>query len=109
MWNCFPVQVDVAEWRVGPGTGKMWKDWMSQGWFAFFTLHALYKLWTLLLVLLSDHATPLYQIILHAVLVGCSMTDVFWYYLLFIKYGHDFATFVSITLAGNITGGTESE
>ena len=87
------------------GTGKMWKDWLSQCLSVLYTLHVLYKIWTLLLVFLLGHATPLHQIILHALLAGCSMAQVFWHYHLFVKYVGDFATFVRITLTGNLNGG----
>ena len=109
MVHQFPAPVDVQGWTVRPGTGKKWKDWLSQGWFALFCLHGLYKILTLAQVFIFFVDTPLYQIILHAMLAAASMTFAFWYYIRYIEYLNDFASFVRITLTGNITGGMNSK
>ena len=107
MVNRFPARVDVQGWKVRPGTGNKWKDWMSKGWFALFGLHALYKILALLQAIIFLPATPLYQIILHAMLAACSMTLGLWYYILYIEYVNDFASFVKITLTGTIAAGNK--
>ena len=100
--NRFPARVEVQHWTVRPGTGKRWKDWLSKGWFALFTLHALYKILTLLHVFLFVPATPLYQIIIHSLMTAGSVTFGLWYYILYIEYADEFATLIRTTLRGNI-------
>ena len=96
----------MEDWTACPGTGKIWKEWMSIGWFALVILHCLYKNLRLLHVLIFVSGTPLHQIILHSVLAVDSMTVSVWYYIIYMEYADDFALFVRITLTGNVTGGT---
>ena len=52
--------------------------------------------------------TPLYQLIIHLMLVGVSIMVAFWYYILYIKYADVYAKFVEMTLTLNSTGGMSS-
>ena len=103
--NRFPVQVDIQHWRLRPGAASKWKEFVSKAWYVLFILHAVYKVVTLVHVLLFIPGTPLYQIILHGVVASSCVMVAMWYYVLYIKYADVFAIFVRTTLTGNITGG----
>ena len=107
LYNWFPARVDVEEWRVRAGTGKMWKNCISRCWFALAILHSLYKSLNLLQVLMLVPATQLHQIVLHTTASVGSLTIAIWYYVMYVQYADDFAKFVSITLSGNIARGTK--
>ena len=101
--NRFPVQVDVQDWRLSPGAGSKWKELLSKAWYFLFILHTVYKVLTLVQVLLFIPGTPLYQIILHAVMAAVCAMIAFWYYILYIKHAVIFAIVMRSTLTGNIT------
>ena len=101
--NRIPAQVDVQGWRLSPGAGAKWKEFVSKAWYILYILHTVYQVLTLVHVLVFIPETPLYLIIFHAGAASISVMTSLWYYILYIKHAVVFAIVVRSTLTGNIT------
>ena len=98
-----PADVDTEDWKLRQGFNTALRTkWISKLFYALFAAHALYKIASFILVLLSANATPLHQMMIHAVLATAYGMFVYWYYVLYIQHGEVFAEFLRMTLAGKI-------
>ena len=104
--NWLPTDVNPESWDVRPERDQKWKLGLCKASFALFILHAMYKMFRLLnIVLFSASGIPLHQIIIHSILVADGVLFTAWHYWLHYKHADVHAAFVRITLTGRITGG----
>ena len=101
-----PADVDVDGWELRQSfKTPLRTKWIAKLFYAAFSVQALYKIASLVLVLLSSNTTPLHQIMIHAVLATAYGIFAYWYYVLYIQHGEVFAAFFQMTLTGKIGRG----
>ena len=98
-----PLEVDIKNWKIYP-CRSAWKKLVCHISFAVYCLHGLYQLLSLLHVLMFSRGTPLYQIVIHMIVVSAYALSSFWYYLLYVKYPETNAGIVAMTLTGSVIG-----
>ena len=98
-----PLEVDTNSWEIHPYRSA-WKRLLCYVSFIIYSLHGLCQLLSLLHVLMFSHGTPLYQIVIHMIVVSAYALSSFWYYLLYVKYPETNAGIVAMTLTGSVIG-----
>ena len=101
-----PLQVDVNSWEIHPGVRSNRKRNLCQISFAIYCSHGVFQALSLLRVVIFLRTTPLFQLILHMILVIAYAGTSFWYYLLYIKHPAIHAALVGMTLTGAVDGRT---
>ena len=70
--------------------------------YALFAVHGLYKVLSLVNVLLFATGIPLHEAMIHAVMAIDCVTFGYWYYVLYIKYAEVYAALLRMTLTRNL-------
>ena len=105
-FNLCPTQVDSDTWTLRPGAGSKRRAWVCYSYYGLFLAHICYKILALVYSLLVLRANiPLHQMLIHAILAAVSLEIAFFYQVLHLKYAHENATFVRMTLTGDLAGG----
>ena len=105
-----PADVDVDGWELRQRfKTPLRTKWNTKLFYAAFSVQGLYKIASLVLVMLSSNTTPLHQIIIHAVLAMAYGIFVYSYYVLYIQHGEVFTAFFQMTLTGKIGRGNATD
>ena len=99
-----PLKVDINSWEIHPYAQTSWKKSLCTVSFAIYCVHVVFQSLSLLHVVMFLRSTPLYQVILHMIMVSAYAGSSFWYYLLYIKYPGTNAAVVRMTLNGSVDG-----
>ena len=97
-----PAQVSTQNWELRTHfhfAGQ--SGWIAKVSYALFLFQALYKILSLVYILIFIRGVPLHQIMIHTVLAIDYGTFSYWYYVLYIQHPDLYAQLLQITLTGN--------
>ena len=101
-----PTEIDISSWEIHPSVRSAWKRILCRISYATYCLHGVFQALNILRVFMSFQSTPLYQVVLHTILVYTYAITSFWYYLLYVKNPGTNAAVVRMTLTGSVDGST---
>ena len=99
-----PGRVKVETWEFKPGCDTKWRNWGCKTSYALFIAHALYKIGRLLSgFLVLKNIIPLHQVIIHLTVASCAIMNVYWYFLLLVKYPDLYLGIMKIVFSGSFS------
>lgn len=97
-----PLQVNLGSRELEPASKR--KKCICTVSYNLFVLHALYKACGLAYSILFESNVQLHQLVIHAIVALASILFALWYYMVYVSCPALFATFIKMTLVGNIGG-----
>ena len=104
-FNLCPTRVDTQTWKLRRGIGTKKTAWICYISYGSFLAHVSYKLLALAYSLFVLPSVPLHQILIHAVIAVVGVMNSFFYYAIHFNHADVNASFVRMTLTGDLTGG----
>ena len=100
-----PTQVDTQTWKLRPGMHSRRMAWIGYMNYGLYLAHALYKVLALVYSSLVLTGVPLYQLLIHAMLAAAGVMCAYFYQVMHLRSAHENASFVRMTLTGDLVGG----